>query len=87
MDMKAVISNFRQNRHTTYGNHMIIHIEGVSTRDDASKLIGKKAVWTSPAKKEIKGEIRSAHGNSGAVRVIFETGMPGQAVGKEVRIE
>ena len=66
---------------------MIVLIEGVSTKEDASKLVGKHVVWTSPAKKEIKGEIRSAHGNSGAVRVLFETGMPGQAVGSKVKIE
>ena len=66
---------------------MIVIMKEVSTREDASKLVGKKVIWTSPAKKEIKGEIRSAHGNSGAVRVLFETGMPGQAVGSKVKIE
>lgn len=85
--MKAVISNFKQSRHTTSGNQMIVLVEGVSTKEDASKLVGKHVVWTSSAKKEIKGEIRSAHGNSGAVRVLFETGMPGQAVGSKVKIE
>lgn len=85
--MKAVISNFKQSRHTTHGNQMIVHIDGVSTKDDAAKLVGRKVVWTSPAKKEIKGEVRSAHGNSGAVRVLFEKGMPGQAIGKQARIE
>ena len=85
--MNAVISNFKQSRHTTHGNQMIVIMKEVSTRDDASKLVGKKVIWTSPAKKEIKGEIRSAHGNSGAVRVLFETGMPGQAVGSKVKIE
>ncbi|MCB1084399.1 MAG: 50S ribosomal protein L35ae, partial [Simkania sp.] len=37
-------------------------------------------------KKDITGEVRSAHGNSGALRVLFETGMPGQAIGKTVAI-
>ena len=87
MNMKAVISNFRQSRHTTTGNQMVVHIEGVSTREEASKLVGKKAIWASPAKREIKGDIRAAHGNSGAVRVLFEKGMPGQSVGTQIKIE
>ena len=55
--------------------------------EKAEKLVGKKVTWTSPAGKQIKGEVRSAHGNSGAVRVLFETGMPGQALGTSVKLE
>lgn len=67
---------------------MIIGVEGVDSREKAEKLVGKIVSWFSPGKekKEIKGEIRSAHGNSGAVRAIFETGMPGQSVGQKVKI-
>ncbi len=46
----------------------------------------KKVVWKSPANKEIKGEVRSAHGNKGALRVLFETGMPGQSITNKVEI-
>ena len=85
--MKAVIVNFRLARHHTYENQMIIKAKGVETRDDAKKLVGKKVVWVTPAKKEMVGEIRSAHGNKGALRALFETGMPGQAIGSEVQIK
>ena len=84
--MKAVISNFRQGRHHTYPNHMILVVEGVKTKEEAEKLVDKKVVWTSPAKKEISGKIASAHGNSGAIRAIFEKGMPGQCLGQEVKL-
>jgi len=48
-------------------------------------LIGKKVVYNT-GKKDINGEITSAHGNSGALLIRFETGMPGQAIGKKVII-
>ena len=85
--MKAVIVNFRLARHHTYENQMILKVKGVDTKEDAKKLVGKKVVWTTPAKNEIVGEIRSSHGNKGALRALFETGMPGQAVGTEVQIK
>lgn len=84
--MKGVIVNFRGGRHTQYHNHMIIEVEGVDSKEKALKLIGKKAVWKSPAGKELKGEVKAAHGCKGAVRAIFESGMPGQSVGKPVSI-
>lgn len=65
---------------------MVVVVKGVDNKDKAKGLVGKKVVWKSPASKEIKGEIRAAHGNSGAVRVLFEKGMPGQAVGSKVEI-
>lgn len=85
--MKGIIANFRLSRHVQKNNHMIIHIDGVSNRDDAAKLVGAEVVWQSPAKKEIKGKVASAHGNSGCIRVIFEKGMPGQSLTTQVEIK
>ncbi len=84
--MEGVIVNFRGGVHTQKGNHMIVKIDGVDKREDAVKLLGKKVVWKS-VKKEITGEVKSAHGNKGAIRVIFETGMPGQSLSKKVSIQ
>jgi len=84
--MKGIIVNFRGGRHTQYNNHMIIQVEGVDSKEKAEKLVGKKVAWTSPAGKALSGEIKVVHGNKGAVRAIFETGMPGQSVGKPVEI-
>ncbi|MBW2999466.1 50S ribosomal protein L35ae [Candidatus Woesearchaeota archaeon] len=85
--MEGIIVNFRGSRHTQYDNQMIVKVLAVDTKEKAQKLVGKKVTWTSPAKKEIKGEVRSAHGNKGALRVLFEKGMPGQALGNKVKIE
>jgi large subunit ribosomal protein L35Ae len=84
--MKGKIVNFRLSRHRQSSNHMIISVSGVSTRKKASELVGKKVVFKTESGKEINGKVASAHGNSGAIRAIFEKGMPGQALAQIVEI-
>ena len=84
--MEALISNFRIGRKTKYDNQMVLYISGVKSRQEALKLVKKEVVWKTPSGKEIKGSISNAHGNKGAVRAKFETGMPGQSVGTKVEI-
>lgn len=84
--MEGVIKNFKRARHHKTTNQMIVYIPKVESREEASKLVGKRVSWKSPAGKEITGEVRSAHGNKGAVRVLFNTGMPGQAISSKVVI-
>lgn len=85
--MEGVIVNFRQGRHHQNDRQMIINVDGATDKEKAEALVGKSVTWKSPAGKELKGKISSAHGNSGAVRAIFETGMPGQALGQKVVVE
>jgi len=85
--MEGVISNFRMGRHTKYNDQMIIQVNGIDKKDKVKELIGKKVEWVSPGKKVIKGVIKRFHGNKGALRVKFETGMPGQSLGTKVKIE
>ena len=84
--MNGTIVNFRRGKHITSPNQMIIKPEGVSSKEEAAKLVGKKVVYNT-GKKDMVGSVASAHGNSGAIRVIFETGMPGQAVGQRVKVQ
>jgi len=84
--MEAVIKNYKTGRHVQTDNQMILVVKGVDSKEKAGELVGKKVVWKSPADKEIKGEVRAVHGNSGAIRVLFEKGMPGQSVGSKVEI-
>ena len=83
--MKGTIINFRRGRHHTYDNHMIISVENVSDKESAQALVGKSVKYHT-GKKDILGKVASSHGNSGCVRVIFDTGMPGQAVGQAVTL-
>ena len=82
--MEGTIVNLRGRRHTQYSNQMVISIDNITDREKATGLVGKKAVWTNVKGNVIIGKISSAHGNSGALRIIFEKGMPGQSLGKKV---
>ena len=84
--MEATIANFRKSVHGQKNNHMVLYLKGVDSKDKAKALIGKSVSWKSPAGKEIKGKVSQIHGNKGAVRAIFEIGMPGQSVGTKVTL-
>ncbi len=84
--MEGLIINFRRAVHHTYKRQMVAKIKGVNTKEEALKLVGKTALWESPAKKVIKGVISSPHGSNGAVRIIFEKGLPGQSLGTKIKI-
>ncbi len=85
--MKGRIVNYRQGRHTQNPYQMIVKVEGVATRGQAEELVGRKVVWKTPTGKEIAGKVTGTHGNKGAIRVRFEKGMPGQAIGSEVVLQ
>jgi len=81
------VIQFRRGKHTYKPRHFLIEVEGSKNRKDAEKLVGKDVEWKSPAGKIIKGKISGAHGNKGAVRAIFEKGLPGQAITTGVEIK
>ncbi|HLC65100.1 MAG TPA: 50S ribosomal protein L35ae [Candidatus Nanoarchaeia archaeon] len=85
--MEGVIASFRRGKNIQTNNQMIVLVKGYSSKVKAKELVGKKAVWESPAKKQIIGKVTMPHGNKGAVRVLFEKGMPGQSLGTKVKIE
>lgn len=84
--MEGIITSFRRGRHTQYDKQMIIEVDGVDSKDDAEGLVGKSVSYDT-GEKTIEGEVTAAHGNSGAVRALFETGMPGQSLGSTVAIQ
>lgn len=88
--MQATIVNFRRGRHRQTTNHFILLVKGIDSKEKASKLIGKEVSWKNPIGKnkvEINGKIASTHGNKGALRAIFERGLPGQALSTKVEIK
>ena len=84
--MEGTIVNFRGGRHTQVGNQMVISVSGIDNKEKATSLVGKAVTWKNTKGNAITGKISSAHGNSGALRAIFEKGMPGQSLGKKVEI-
>lgn len=85
--MEGTIVNFRMGRHNHHTNQMVIQIKGIEDKEKANALKGKKVIFATETGKKINGKVSSAHGSGGAIRAIFETGMPGQAIAKKVKIE
>ena len=83
--MDGVIVNYRRSRHNQQMDQAIVEVKGINTREEAEKLLGKKVVlnWKNG---DFVGKVVSPHGNNGAVRVRFNRGIPGQALGKPVSI-
>ena len=85
--MEGTIVNYRGSHKTQYPNQMIVKVESIETKEKAKELLKKTVIWETPTKNQIKGTITKEHGNKGAVRVKFEKGLPGQALGTKVKIE
>ncbi|MCA9496999.1 MAG: 50S ribosomal protein L35ae [Nanoarchaeota archaeon] len=85
--MEAIIVNYRRGRRTQTTNQMVLFVPKYD-KEKAKTLVGKKVTYTCEGKdkKQIVGRISAVHGNSGAVRALFETGMPGQAIGGKISI-
>ena len=85
----GTVIQFRGGRKTFKPRHFLLEVDGVDDREKAKALVGKSVSWSSPGKVPtiIKGKIASAHGGNGVLRAIFEKGLPGQAIGTEVKIE
>ncbi|VVC01651.1 50S ribosomal protein L35Ae [uncultured archaeon] len=84
--MKGRLAAYRRGVHTEYTNQYIVEVDGVKDRASASGILGRKVVWKTATGKDMVGRVSKAHGNSGAVLVRFERGLPGQAIGTEVEI-
>ena len=88
--MKGKVSAFRGSYKTRVMNHIIIIVDGVHSKDKAVALVGKAVAWHNPEGKNkiiISGKVAAAHGSKGAIRAIFERGLPGQSIGTDVEIQ
>jgi len=84
--MKGIITSYRRGRRTQKTNHILIKVEGVSTAEQAKKLVGKKVEWTTPSGKKMIGKIYRLHGGKCILRARFSRGLQGQAIGTEVKV-
>jgi large subunit ribosomal protein L35Ae len=85
--VKARVIQFRRGRKTFKPRHFLIEVEGCDNQEKAKKYIGKNVEWHSPGKDKliIRGKVHAAHGCKGVIRAVFEKGLPGQAIGTEVK--
>jgi large subunit ribosomal protein L35Ae len=84
--MHGILKNYRRGKNTQHPTQYVVEVDGIDTRVKAYPLAGKKVSWKSSANKVISGKIMGAHGNTGAVRVKFDKGLPGQAIGTRVSV-
>ena len=81
----GVVESYRRGPGTQRSRECIVRFRGVESWRDAARLVGKKVEWRR-GDLVIRGKVVSVHGRSGAVRVRFRRGLPGQALGTEVRL-
>lgn len=84
--MEGTIINYRKSRTAQTMNHLVVTIEGIDNKEKAAKFVGKKVIYNT-GKKDMIGKVNAIHGNKGALRAVFETGMPGQCLGQKVKVE
>ncbi len=84
--VKGTILNYRGSHKTHNPYQVLIKFEGIEDRKKEKSLVGKKATYKTSSGKLMQGEILAPHANKGVVRVRFEPGLPGQALGKQVEI-
>lgn len=83
---KGLVKNYVRGVTTQRNNYMLIKVHGIESDEDAAKLIGKRVIWQTASGKEIRGKIVKVHGRNGLVRARFKHGLPGQALGTEIKI-
>lgn len=87
MVYKGVFVSYRRGQRTQRNKQILIRVEEINDRSEASRLIGRKVVWKSGARNSIAGRVVGIHGRRGWVRASFRKGLPGQALGSEVVIK
>jgi len=81
---EGLILNYRLGGKTQYPKQCLIKVMGAEL-SYAKRMIGLKVGWPVDDPK-ICGKIIGVHGRTGTLRVRFNRGVPGQALGTRVRI-
>ena len=84
--MAGTIVNYRRSVNRQHTRHILIKFEGYNDDKKAAVLIGKQVIWETSSGKLMRGKIVKTHGKNGVVRAIFEKGLPGEAIGTQLKI-
>ena len=86
--VKAQFVGYRRGLKSKQRSYQILlQIENVNSRDEASQYVGKQICWTSPSKRKYKGRIVGFHGGNGTVKVLMKKVPPSKAIGASVNID
>ena len=81
---EGVVLNYRRGPRSQRNRECLIKVLDIAP-EEASSLIGWKVSWPAEAPR-LTGKISKTHGKTGALRVRFKKGLPGQALTSKVRI-
>jgi len=81
----GTIVNYRIGIGTQKPKECLIQFAHVNSASQAGQLINRKVVWKQGDSKFI-GKIAGSHGKKGVVKVKFQKGVPGQALGTTVEL-
>ena len=81
----GIILNYRIGIKTQKSKECLIQFAHVNSASIAGQLINRKVVWKQGDSKLI-GKIAGSHGKKGVVKVKFQKGVPGQALGTTVEL-
>ncbi len=81
----GTILNYRIGIGTQNPKECLIQFAHVNSASHAGQLFNRKVVWKQGNTKLI-GTIAGTHGKNGVVRVKFQKGVPGQALGTTVEL-
>lgn len=79
------ITNYRIGIRTQTSKECLIEFTGIYSSSLVGKLVGQKVTWKS-GKSVLVGKVMGPHGRNGMVRVRFQHGVPGQAIGTMVEL-
>ncbi len=82
--MRARIVSYRRGRKTVTQNQAVVDL-GAKNKQEANKLLGTRVVYHT-MNKALYGVVSRVHGNIGKVIARFRTGLPGQAIGRDVEV-
>ena len=81
----GTIVNYRIGIGTQKPKECLIQFAHVNSASLAGQLINRKVVWKQGNSK-LMGKIAGSHGKKGVVKVKFQKGVPGQALGTTVEL-
>lgn len=86
--VKAQFIGFRRGlKSKQRNNQILLQIDSVRSRDQASQYIGKSIIWPSPSKQQYRGRIVGLHGRHGTLKVLMKKVPPSLAIGASIHID
>ena len=83
---KGVFVSYRCGKRTQRNKQILIRIEGVNSRSEAARFIGRKSAWERKTGKKDTWQSRGHTCEKGFIRVSLKKGLPGQVLGSQITI-